>query len=1182
MLGLGIAGAPNARGAAPSGPEKFTLVYKADAGQTVRLKGEAVLNAEIRGNKLVFDEKDVSKTTYTKVAPSGDITFEQLTEDAQVSINGRPVPPGDEKHEPDTLTIHPDGTLAAYKEGSATKDEDHVNARLYVATSPVFPKKAVGVGDKWSYDYPESADLGLKRAHADFEVVGQENVKGADTLKIQMTYAENGTGQNIAGKGTIWVEKASGDTVREECQVEGVPFPAGPDDKTTASGTMTEERVEGGPLVASGKASDAPVKKDKTIDDTVKDFEKVPGFVTLYRKKEAGKDTLYAELREDQVGKLMLLQATASTGTAQQVVAGDPINDLVFKFVRTPDDRIVMDVPNFSYRADPNSPTGRSVSRSFADTPIQSFKIEAKQPDRKSLLIDVSDLFKGDVAQISQALNPPIGFGMGGGGGFAIDREKTYLSVVKNFPDNLVVSTAYSFLRAGARSPLGMDATLADPRGAAVTITYNLFALPNDPVTYAPTNGYTPRLYDPRVGYFTGSENLGPNFQSFDDDSKEDPYVYYITRWDLKKKDPNAALSEPVKPIVFWIDNAVPLEYRDAVRDGLLVWNKAFEKVGFKDAVVVKQMPDNPDPKDPNVPTDTADMRFNTIRWVTSPASGYAVALFRANPLTGQMLNASITVDAGIVHFEKLSQQDFVAPAEAFQNGAGVGVEQQLLERRAQVDAAVKAGIPVSPLAPAQRALFGTDPRYCQFGAGEREQAWFGDMALSALAPDGFTPADRKAYIYQYLRHVVSHEMGHIMGLRHNFAASTEFSMAQLGDPNVTATRGVVASVMDYTPFNIAAIRKKGVPYYPPSLGAYDYWAIQYGYMSVPNAKTPDDETSTLSQVASLSGLPGHAYASDESADDFDPMVTRFDLSSDPLAYWQKNLDVSRFLLVGLDKRLPKKGQSYWEFTRAFDHLLGLYSYSAGVASRYVGGLNYSRTHKGDPGERSPLSPVDVAKQKQALALLNTYIFSPDAMRFPLSYYTKLTTNPRDLSLGDDFPIQDEIAGVQRAALRRLFSGSVLDRVANNEFKMGGDPSKALRLADLFRSVSANVWSEVDAHQNVPTLRRQLQRAYVDTMVNMVTKPGGVPEDARMLAWDQLRQLRTRLAAAQQAHPAVAYDTYTRIHLEETLAKVNRALAASITFGGGSSSGPSLLQMLLGGDVKPAAAAASSAAPAGN
>jgi hypothetical protein len=382
----------------------------------------------------------------------------------------------------------------------------------------------------------------------------------------------------------------------------------------------------------------------------------------------------------------------------------------------------------------------------------------------------------------------------------------------------------------------------------------------------------------------------------------------------------------------------------------------------------------------------------------------------------------------------------------------------------------------------------------------------------------------------------------------------------------VVQAGGTSASLMDYTPFNIAALRQKDVPFFSQTVGVYDTWAISYGYKDIPGATTPESEKPVLKKIASLSNVRGHAYVSDENADQFDPLVTRYDLSSDPIAYWKKTMEVSRFLLVNLDKRLPEPGQSYWQFTQGFNRLLNTYSRAAGTASRYVGGLNISRNHKGDTNEKAPLQPVDVEKQKQSLALLNTYIFSPSALQFPRRYYTNLTNNPYEFSNGTS-PIQDQVAGLQRSALTRLFSASVLSRVANNEYKMGGDPNKALTLVSLYNSVSSNVWSEVNERKNVPTLRRQLQRAYVDTMVDMVTKPSaGIPEDARMLAWDQLRQIKARLQTAQaKPAPGTTYDPYTRIHLQETLDKVTRALNASYTLGGGQSSGPSLLQMLLGG-----------------
>jgi hypothetical protein len=903
-----------------------------------------------------------------------------------------------------------------------------------------------------------------------------------------------------------------------------------------ASGGVAEQRVDGGPLPGSKNIASTDKKpeprKEKTIDEVVKDYDKLPGLLTLYRKKEAsGKETIYAEIREDQLGKLFFLQATASTGDAENIDAGDPINDTLFKFTKTGDDKIMIVVPNWEYRADPKSPLGRAVRRSFPDAYLQAFKIEAKQPDRKSLLIDISDFFRSDFSQITQALNGG-GFTLPGmpSGGYNLDREKTYIQAIKNFPENLVVYTQYHFNRS-PRSP-GGD-TLADPRSLPLMVDYNLVALPNDE-NYQPTNGYRPRLADPRIGYFT------TEYINFDDDSKEDQAVRYIYRWDLRKKDPNAALSEPVKPIVFWIDNAVPLEYRDDVRKGILNWNKAFEKIGIKDAIQVNQMPDDAD-------WDHADMRYNVVRWIATPDRVFAISLMRSNPLTGQILNASVNVAANLTQYGKLQRRDLVDPAVAFAKGAAMDSDLLLSQ---------KGPLPMQ----VQRRAYGNDPRYCELGEGLKDNAWFGDMALKVLAPEGNTPAREKEFTDQLLTEVVTHEMGHIMGLRHNFIASTEWTLDQLKDPQIVKEHGIGASVMDYNAFNISAIKAKGVDFYSQTIGIYDYWAIEYGYRDL----TPEEESSRLKLIASQSNVPGHAFQSDEQAVvGIDPRVMRFDMSADPLAYWEQMLQLSRRLMSNLDHRLPKPGDSYWEFTRQFNSLLGTYANAAGVASRYVGGIELNRNHRGDAMERPTTLPIDVEKQRKALALLNTYVFSPTAFAFPERYYTKFTNDPFGFSFSQDFPIEDQIAGIQRAALSRLFSGPVLRRIANSEFKRGGDPRRVLTLPMLFDSVSVNVWAELGPRQNVSTLRRQIQRTYVDTMVDMAIR-GGVPDDARMLAWEQIRTLKRRITAARTA-PSL--DEYTRVHYADSLAKIDRALEARLTIGGQQQGLPAnLLQLLLGGN----------------
>jgi hypothetical protein len=349
-------------------------------------------------------------------------------------------------------------------------------------------------------------------------------------------------------------------------------------------------------------------------------------------------------------------------------------------------------------------------------------------------------------------------------------------------------------------------------------------------------------FYDPRVGYFV---------TQYDDFTREqeDQTRRYILRWHLEKADPNAELSPPKEPIVFWLDNAIPHEYRDAVREGLLEWNKAFEKIGIKDAIVVKQMPDDAD-------WDHADMRYNVIRWVTSPSNGYAVALFRANPLTGQILNASITIDGNMARFTRVQFLRQIDPLAAFKEA----------EQRACCDHHDH-----------------NSPHACTFVQDTLPRAWQGFVMMELLASKrGATKITEQEFVKSYIRSVTMHEMGHILGLRHNFAASRLNTLEDLKNGELVRQRGTVASVMEYDPFNQMALHAPNTYYWNPTIGPYDYWAIEYGYRIFPDARTPEAERPYLMQIAQRNTEPELAYETDDYADRFDPYVTRLGLRARP------------------------------------------------------------------------------------------------------------------------------------------------------------------------------------------------------------------------------------------------------------------------------------------------------------
>ena len=1126
LLSLISSGAALAQTRAP-------LAMHAKPGQVTRSKNNVSLKVSNNGTSLILQLKQTERTEYTSVAPNGDISFKQTDESLDITANGQTMPAPSNQLHTDSYVVHPDGTLASYKPGDAT-DKTHTTERVFNATSPIFIDKPVGVGDSWSHSFPANSDMGTHAAKGDYKIEAEEKLDGADTFRISFQYSENDGERPISSKGTLWVEKSSGDTVKTDIQLENVPF-GPPQSGAIASGHFVAERTEGSPLgdaKTGGVSSASSTPKLKTIDEEVKGFEKSPGFVTLYRKKTDDSDTIYMEIPESLLDKPILMEVTARTGTSEQIVAGSPIDDLLFKFVKTPDGKLTLVVPNINFRARAGSPLERAVKRSFADSELENFRIKATQPDRKSILIDVSDLFKGDIAQVSDSVaGSSLASLLGGGGSYIIDHSKTYVTLLKNFPKDLLVETHYNFNKVGRVGSGGLAAllsgsgqTLADDRSFPVTVDYTVFPLPTD-------NGYMPRLADPRIGYFQVEH------QDMDDDSKSDQSIHYIYRWHIVKADPKAALSKPVKPIVFWLDNAIPIRYRTPVREALLFWNRAFEKIGIQDAIEVKQMPDD-------AHWDQADMRYNVVRWVVSPSSGYAVSEMRVNPLTGQILNADITVDANLVRFTRLQGKLAVQPISSYFDEL------------------------TQPLTPGQLLADKLQDKFCDMPAESISNAWLGSMAIDMLEPAGLAKSEEPAYVDDYLRSVVSHEMGHILGLRHNFIASTYHTLNQLKSEKIIQNTGMTASVMDYFPFNISAIRQKDVDYWTPRIGPYDEWAIKYGYLPIPAATTPVGELYTLHQIASDCNEPGHIYESDEIADQFDPNVTRFDLGTDPMLYWHKMLDLTRFLMLNLYQREPQKGHSYWKFTRDFNSMIRMHVQAASEIGRYIGGLHVNRNFRGDYGEKPTLVPISRATQEDALHILCSYLLSANALKFPSDYYTHFTPNPNAgfvlMLQRQDYPIFDTLSSAQQSLLGYLFSPVTLGRIVNNEFKVGD--KKTLPLTALFHTVSAAVWSELKEGGDIDALQRQVQRKYLSLLTDMLTNTSNpAPADAKMLAWHQLKLLSSEIADALKK----PHNEFTRIHLAESLMLINRALNAQQTVGAPASSGGiSLLSALLGGEAK--------------
>jgi hypothetical protein len=713
-------------------------------------------------------------------------------------------------------------------------------------------------------------------------------------------------------------------------------------------------------------------------------------------------------------------------------------------------------------------------------------------------LIDVSDLVVSDLPGFANALKEiykPSDYGF--------DKSNSGIASVKTFPENVLLEVGLHYTSA---NPKTRSATLPDERSIPIVVKYEFSGLKE--------TGYKPRLADDRVGFFLNVQ------QDFTSDRPSSPYVRYIHRWQLEKADPTAQLSPPKQPIVFWLENTIPVEYREWMKEGVLLWNKAFEKIGFQNAIVVKQMPDDAD-------WDPADTRYNTIRWFAGVGASFAIGPSRANPFTGQIYDADIGFSEGIIRSVRRSGEEFVAPV----------------------------------LPPAQRPEFflpawwgHNGGGYCDYADGLAQQAAFGVSVLETRG--GWSPAVERKLMSQFIIEVTAHEVGHTLGLRHNFRASTLLKPEELNDVSKTESVGQSASVMDYNPIIIAGKGEKQGDFVPITLGPYDYWAIEYAYRPIAG-----DEKAELAKIASRVADPMLPYATDEDALGtfspiaIDPLVNQFDASSDPLAYFRTRFEIANELWTSMESKLAKTGEGYQVLRRALGRGLGEYNNGLLTCSKFIGGIYHYRDHVGDPNGRLPFQPVPASKQREALDLLRNYAFKEGNFTLPALLLNKLAIERLPTLDGldglfnaqrIDYPWHDAVLSLQRAVLGRLFNPVTLSRIQDNELRFAPNETP-FTMAELFNGLDHAIWSELDSGAiKISSLRRNLQREHLKNLIRLALRPGqtAVPEDATTLARASLTSLQTRIHAVLGAGKIT--DSTSNAHLQETDDRITSALQAQM------------------------------------
>lgn len=926
------------------------------------------------------------------------------------------------------------------------------------------------------------------------------------------------------------------------------------------------------PAATSGSAAGSGAEDPfKPWDEVLKDTRATEGWLTFHRKRDG---TIYLELPPDRLGQELGLAIHVARGVSDYGLnAGLPQawETQLLRFRRV-NDRVFLERLNPRFTAEDGSPMRVALEANVAHSPIQAFRIESEHPETKHLLLDLTGFLLSDYAEAGEWLKM-----VHAGRPVSFDKERSHVERVLGFPRNVEIDAALTF-RASDPPLLPADG-VADYRAVPITLRYSFFALPETPMR--------PREGDPRVGHFLTA------VWDYSDTRAENPRAYYVHRWRLEKRDPSAPLSEPVQPIVYWIDRSVPHEYRRWVREGIEAWNKAFEAAGFRNAIQAREAPEDDDA------WSAEDMRYSTVRW-SADRWAWAIGPSQIDPRTGEILNADVVIASGFTNFLNLEYREFAGPDAWGALGIGSGDAASAASLGAAAAPALLARgpfappLPFGPFAEAERLAAGLPPRLaerlCFAQLGKAHQLAFQHTVLAALGAwdepgDGASgdvarstdaawnaPPD---YVGAAIRDLVMHEVGHTLGLRHNFKASSAVPYERLNDTTYTRRHGLTVSVMDYSPVNLAPDPRRQGHFFNVEVGTYDVWAIQYAYAPVYEqpadaplafsgtpAATAEAERAVLRRIAAQAAEPLHAYGTDE--DNFlgswavDPFINAWDLGSDPVRYARDRAAIVARVTPALERRLVRPGEGYQRLRNAFTTLIFERYTSLYPVTKLVGGLHTARDHAGDPNGRAPFSPIPAARQREAVKLIVEQAFAEGAFRFEPELLNKLAPNRLAaegwsdpwLVVPLDYPLIEQVGVIQASLLGALLDGARLRRMLNNELRTPAGV-EAYGIGELFHTLTAAIWAELDPDpRNIDAFRRNLQRMYTDHLVRTaleVRAPFSLvpPEDARALARTELRALSQRIAQALAA-PA-RLDAYTRAHLEDTHVRIVRALDAAVT-----------------------------------
>lgn len=905
--------------------------------------------------------------------------------------------------------------------------------------------------------------------------------------------------------------------------------------------------------------------------DVAKDYEQVistvdgkPSLYTLWKRDKDGQ--LLAELPRGYAGQKHFFAMTIAAGDTWAGLQG---NELLVYWKRY-DKNIALVEPNLGTRSTGDAESTSGVAQTFTDRVLLDVPIVCMGPSGQPV-IDLDALLAGQASRFF------------GGSASGANPKLATIKEAKAFPENIEI-------------------TLEMPAGGGIlrSFHYSISLLPE-------RSDYKPREADERIGYFT---TVYRDLGKFRDDQK---WVRYINRWNLQKRDPNLKLSPPKEPIVFYIDYTVPVRYRRWVRQGILEWNKAFEQVGILDAVEVYYQDKA---TNAHMDKDPEDVRYNFIRWLSND-QGTAIGPSRTDPRTGQILDGDVVLTDGWIRYfwfqannllpdiatqamspETLSWLDrnpnwdprlrLVEPAEreqiliersiraaeslsgrglsrygghavsAFDNAppppGSAALPPGLLDRPSQVNGLCYAahgkamGMSMMRMNLELAEMLADEPKADgdKKGEGKKDEPKKEDDRLDGI-PEWF--------VGPMLMDLVAHEVGHTLGLRHNFKASSIYAFDKINSDEFKGKKPNAGSVMDYNPVNI---NKEGGPvqgdYCPIGIGPYDYWAIEYGY-------TFGDTKKVLERA----GEPDLAFLSDEDVGGSDPLARPYDFAANPLDYAQNQIRLVTYYRSRLLDKWVKDGESWSKARRGYTVTLNSQMQALSFMAPWVGGAHVQRTRKGDPNAGPPITVVPVGEQRAALDFCINNAFKDEAFGITPDLLTKMTVDKwsdqggmADLFQESAFPIHDRILGIQASVLTMLMNPTVLKRVYDNETRVPADQDM-ITLPEVLNKITDSIWTELDSASSgnytnrqpmISSTRRGLQREQLDRLIDL-TDPGMIDgasgKAISNLAVAKLREIDAKIRKIVPKDPTAkkaGLDDYSYAHLSEAGLRIDQALDA--------------------------------------